>query len=599
MNLKTHLIYLLLASCVSVLAQPLQNVYQSSFFTFGEEIVPLEDGSFLVGGQNGLFMGYPSFAPFLMRVDHHGDILFQRELQDHWVSELGSVNDIVVNPVDTSIYVAVGVSGCDYGVPGAFYHLDLNGNTLWFQEIWQADALAVFSDGSVVVGGNYVYAVQRYAASGNLIWEKELDFWVSDLVTVEDTLYALGEDVVVKLDMAGEELGSWSMEEDMGQEIGYWASREAIIVRTETGLLMLDRDLNLLDQSGLELYGDFESMKFQGDRCYLSGRNLDNVRIILSLNQDLDYVNDFPVGTAYQIATNFAFSDSMIVVVGDETPDPYTGVANTGMWQRPYLHRGSSLFLETYDLEGNAATLKTDAAVDAVYLTQISNFEANGECFFPESEAYSFSLEEIKVKVSNEGTEVLNALNLNVYFEPCAFICPTASTYLRSFSNLNLQPGQSTELTFGSIDVFYIPLGNSAGVELCVWASMANNKLDANPENNESCEFFMVTDTEELGNDEAIALFPNPAKNELYVEGIPEVNAAQQVWVTNHLGQQMNVTVQNFNGQLRVDIEPLPQGTYLLTIQAEERHGKVYQIIIELMQSNFVIANTCAIGARG
>lgn len=546
-------------------AQPFYHTYQASFFTFGQEIVPLDEGRYIVGGQNGLFMGYPSFAPFLMMVDNHGEILFQREMQDHWNSELGGINGIVINPIDSSIYVAVEVSGCDYGVPGALYQLDQLGNTIWYQEVQQADALAIFSDGSAVVGGNYTGLIRRYHNSGDLIWERDVALWINDLTTVEDTLFVLGQYELARVDESGEVQGIWEFGEGLGQQVKYWPSQKRLMVRAEDKLYQMDRELNQIAEVSLDLYGQFESMAFDSSHCYLLGRGLDAQRMVIVFDTALNYVADFPVGNAYQVATNFVVDGDQLIIVGDEVPDPFEGIANTAMWERPYQHRGSALFIQTYDLNGTATPLKTDVALTRVELAHISDPVNNGMCYWPESDVYSYTIEGIRVKVANEGTEVLNDLSLNIRFDPCSFICPTATTFIRSFSNLNIQPGQTTELGFGNIDVFYVPLESS--VNLCVWPSVPNGKLDANPENNEVCEMFLVTSTEEEMEARAVRVFPNPANDLLIVDWGMDISNIQTITLLDNVGRILDLRDWNeLHNGLELDISRLPQGIYYLKI---------------------------------
>lgn len=571
MNLKFQLhslIFILLSTLTQ--AQPFQHVYQSSFFTFGQMVIPTQDNSYLIGGQNGLFMGYPSFAPFLMKVDGNGNILFQRELQDHWTSELGGINDMAVNQSDASIYVAVETSGCDFIVPGALYKLDSLGNTNWFQEVQQANALAIFSDGSVVVGGNYSGVIKRYQDSGDLIWEQDVEVWISDLTAIEDTLYVLGQLELLRVDQAGMVEEAWEFGEGTGQEVKYWPGQNSLMVRAEDRLYQLDGDMNLIAETGLDLLGQFESMAFDSSHCYLLGRDLEDRRMALVLDQDLNYVKDFPVGNGYQVATNLVVLEDKLIIIGDEVPDPYFGIANTDMWSRPYEHRGSALFLQSYDLDGNASTLKTDVALTQIDLENVTDPVNNGMCYWPEGDVFSFSIESIRVKVVNEGTEVLQDLNLNIRFDPCPFICPTASTFSRSFSNLNLQPGQTTQLGFGNIDVFYVPIDSNAN--LCIWPSIPNGKMDANPENNEVCnQFLLMTSTAEKQTLNAARVFPNPANDLLIVQWPLDHSTIQSISVMDNLGRILNLGGWTPKpGKIELQVGRLPQGIYYLLITSEQ-----------------------------
>lgn len=549
----------------SLWTQPFQQAYQADFFTFGQEIVTLDDERFIIGGQNGRFMGYPSFAPFMMMVDGNGQILFQRELQDHWNSELGGINDIVVNPVDSSIYLAVEVSGCDYGVPGALYNLDLLGNTIWYQEMQQVNSLAVLTDGSVVVAGDYSGLIRRYQYSGDLQWEQDVEFWINDLVAVKDTLFVLGQYELARVDEMGEVQFAWEFGEGTGQEVNYWSGQKKLMVRAEDKLYQLDAELNLSYEANLELLGLFESMTFDSSHCYLLGRDLEDKRMIAVFDKELNHIVDFPVGNAYQVATNFTVGGNNLIVVGDEVPDPYLGTANTNMFIRPYEHRGSALFLQSYALDGNTTPLKTDVALTQVNLEHISEPVNNGMCYLPETDVYSYFIEDIRVKVANEGSSVLNDLNLNIRFDPCAFICPTASTFSRSFSNLSLQPGQTTELGFGNIDVFFVPL--EEGVHLCVWPSIPNGEMDANPENNEVCDLFLMTDIAEPLMEKQVRVFPNPVNDWVVVEWPEGFSTIQSIKAFDDLGRSVTLTAWNdYPGGLKLKVGHLPKGVYYLKI---------------------------------
>lgn len=570
MNLKDLFIplFLLIFGFYSS-AQTFQHSYQASFFTFSEEIVAINDNTYLIGGQNGVFMGYPSFAPYLMAVDSTGNILFSRELQDHWVSEVGAVNDIEVNHQDSAIYVAVTTGGCDYLVPSSFYRLDYLGNTIWYREVEQAQALALFPDGSVVVAADYSGRVQRYTSTGVLLWEKHMAFPIQDITAVGERLFVVGENRLARLDIEGELLGAYDFEGSQQTSIAYWDENDFLMIRTAEKLYQLDTLLNLEDQTGLELFGQFEQMRFDADYCYLLGRDLDDQRIVLVLDKSLNYVKDFPVGNPYQVPTNFLLKGQQMIVTGDEQPDPFFETANTGAYQRLYQYRGSAIFLQTYDLDGNAAPLPTDVTLTDVDLLEVADLEYNGFCYFPEGEVYNYTLNDIRVRLSNQGTEPLETVNLNIRFDPCSFICLTATTFSRSFSNLNLQPGQSTELALGNLQLFAVPFDN--GVNLCVWPSVSNGQMDANPENNEVCELFIVDDTEEVMQASEMIVFPNPAKEYLWVEWSQGMPGIQAVRVMDYLGRQVRLSNwEMHSGQLNLNIESLSAGAYLLQIETEK-----------------------------
>jgi hypothetical protein len=87
-----------------------------------------------------------------------------------------------------------------------------------------------------------------------------------------------------------------------------------------------------------------------------------------------------------------------------------------------------------------------------------------------------------------------------------------------------------------------------------------------------------VTGIKTLSNDAALSIYPNPAKDVLYLEGTVVSTSSFNVTLCDMQGK----IIENYTNATTVDVTPVPNGIYLLTIKNESSTIQVYRKIIIL-----------------
>ncbi len=571
--MKTHicLLALFLSLNLCLVAQNFNYAFQPSFFSFANEIVEVGENRFVIGGQTGGFMGYPSFSPYLRMVDENGTLIWEKSITNVTGTELGEVLSMEVDDAG-NILVAGLVMGCDYGLPGFLARYDTLGNQLSFHEVWGMYRFCELPDGSLAVLSDFGKLIKFDLAEG-LIWETS--FWAPGelfqsqevVFGPDEHIYVLSEDRLVKVNLEGETIDEVAV--TGGQTLQVSSDNNTLWLLSSGKLSKLDAQLNTIDEADLSAEGAFSKILIEDQLIFLLGRTAAERPVVVRVTNNLEVDHSFTFLEPHFIPYDFIIANNQLIFTGNELPDPYDSDEVVNVYNRTLVHRGSNIFLYATALDGTPSALADDAAILEVSF-QSMQLDTLGTCGFTGSVAGTVTWEGIKILIQNQGTSTLESVTLNTSFVPCAFICPSRASINHTFENLLLSPGESTVLDWGTLQVPGLPFEDLA--ELCFWTSLPNDHIDGNHTNNSLCTDITIDTRKVIANPVDLIVFPNPVQDVLRVQFKGVHHQPQSFRITNITGQIVQQGLWPM-GQPAIDIalEGLNAGVYSIQINASSQ----------------------------
>lgn len=561
-----------------LLAQPINRSLHLQPINIADKLLPTTiNGAWLIGGSAGQYMGYPAFLPWLGLADASGNLIWERYLNDAEAVELGQVNSLCEDAPGRAFYVAGAVSGCDYLIPGFFYMLDENGQTLWYRSsepFYNPVAAALPLQGALLAEKG-AGLVEWRSMSGDIVlsydFSDEFSLQLVEMLTIGPNKVALlGNNQLILTEWADGEMevaARISLPDADGKSISLAPSGRLAVAGGNKAYL-LDEGLNLLQEQDLSAYGSFSKVSCGAGRCYFGGQSPEGAYIALATDAGLNLLQTIDMGPNYNFPADLAAREGGLLALGHTLPhetatEPY---ASLGLFATTL---GSDIFLRSWDAEGKAAPSQRDIAVEEIAIGQ-HDVETGEDFCYPSGPGYmQGSFAAIEVKVRNRGAAAIDRIQLNAVFQPCWFICYTQQNISRTFSGLSLGPGEGATLSFGNVQTWPLPLQNN--FELCIWASGPDGQLDENFGDNSACAGLLVSDVEEPEAFGGVKLFPNPASDVLEVRLERPLSDEATVEVLSLVGQSLCMEVLN-RGQAaaRLQVSRLPAGVYYLKIQDEK-----------------------------
>lgn len=564
MRSKTQLFILLSFFFIGKLyTQSLHKAYQLDYYSYGSMILPLEDGSWLIGGQSGTFMGYPAFSPRLMLVDSLGQIVWEQILiNDVPGIELGEVSDLFYDSLEQAIYVTTEVHGCDYGLPAVLHKLNMNGDFIWTSDEYNSTTILPSLDNTLLTSGKYFNPrLYKIDSDGEQIWELEFEHTIRGLANLDREsahFFALIYEKLYKLDEDGTVLDSLDVAMSTSSKLQAWPQQNCLLLLNETGLYKIDTSLHILDSNSSITSNGFNAVTTDEDQIYLLSRNEGSGTAIVKMNTSLMETGQISLEADHLIGRELAIRGQTIAVTGNELQQSYIQDFPLDIGTGIYNSNGSHLFIKTMNLSGPNESMMPDIGLFDVVVNGEPSAEALDYCLVSSGQGYHVVLPDVRVRVRNYGDQTVQRLNLNAFFPVCSWICQTYSTHLRTFE-VNLDPGETQVLSFGDIEVW----GTSVDpyLELCIHTSVPNWEMDANYENNAHCTSILISDTEAPHFSSGLQLFPIPASDLLEIQMDEAATQQGTLRVFDQLGRQLKqVNWQQGSKQLTIPVEDLPTG---------------------------------------
>lgn len=272
--------------------------------------------------------------------------------------------------------------------------------------------------------------------------------------------------------------------------------------------------------------------------------------------------------SAYQSIHDFALSDDRIAAVGVDISDTINYNPSFLLQQNSDVSM-HSLF-KTYSPTLQSTNNNIDVGITNF---QFDAFTSSFSTCSTNS-VFDYTFQNASVIIKNYGTTTLN--DVSIYLRKpigCLSVCTSTIMLKHSFSNLNLQAGDSTVLSLNDVNVPYQYNNHSGNYYLCFWTGAPNAQLDANNSNNKYCIPIQMVNTKDIIQAEQLKIFPNPVIETLQID-LPNTNKNGQFQVINMAGQLILTEKISNKKHQAIDVSKLSSGFYILKYQDEE--GIIY-----------------------
>jgi hypothetical protein len=229
---------------------------------------------------------------------------------------------------------------------------------------------------------------------------------------------------------------------------------------------------------------DIEDVAVEGDRIIV----LNESNFVYHYNGDLSLLSSFQLEDDAQ----FEF------VASGPIGSVFSGVEQYGS-DIALGDFTETFFLKEYSVDGEGYGISNDIGVVALQQEGEGTFEPIGS-------GYLVTFKNVKVTVQNYDDN------------------PVDSLYLRSmqfnsqkYSNVSLLPDEQVELVMEELRLFFPNDPTGQTIDLCIWTSHPDSRLDYDASNDTHCADFLVNE-DEVAAQVGMAVYPNPTAYLLNVQ---------------------------------------------------------------------------------
>ncbi|MCU0348437.1 MAG: T9SS type A sorting domain-containing protein [Saprospiraceae bacterium] len=494
--------------------------------------------------------------------DSNGVVIFQKSLMDGYVNNYTQISDIIELP-DLSVVFTAGIVDCDVFIE-RFYKFDKYWNesppTFSTLNARYTGPAARFSDNTLVFatgpgGWASENSLSKLDMEGTEVWGIELDgFSIRDLViTPSDTILVATTAGLVKLTSDGEIV---STNPSLVFERLEILPNGNYLAQSSNLLNIYSPEFTVLSSFGVQS-DSITDIDFTSNEIAV----LTSTPAVLRLGDSLSLLSTTPLVGENQAFTALAFKNDGFFVGGLE-----------GYGTQEHGNKAS--FLKEFNLNGSTLNTDTDIAINEV------TFTSDGSAYLVDWDMnYGVRFSDLLLTVENKGNSTINELTLNLeipYYDAWSFACDNISFFQKTFTNLNLLAGTTTQLDWGYQLVRFGQDPSGMQVDLCFWTSLPNNHLDTNHQNDVSCTMplTVVVDTKETMDGKLSVHHFNAITDELYLNLPPGIDPEKTTIAVFNTAAQL-VASQKLLGDEPISLRPLPDGMYLLRASSNGRVGWV------------------------
>lgn len=423
------------------------------------------------------------------------------------------------------------------------YHTLYHGDEWTEYYMFTPVSMDVGPTGKLVLAGGEApdfNSVVMVDANGDVVWEKEYEF------TVEQVLLLNDESILLR---SGENL----FVADMDGEIAdiYVPDNQVV------DMLVHDSHVYLLSASGLEktvlnfetvevlLEGeqaDLERIKVFGDTIWIMGKENNEIVVI---KPEAAKENSHLYFGEYVENVDF-------IVVGNQIVFSGTSLSGQiGLYAFPSGEQDDTAYpwpdIELLDFD-------------------ISNIVINYQDFGGETIATSFDFD-ASLTIRNNGLDPVYALSV---FSPRSGGANCGKQFVyENYADLDIMPGGEFVLDLGSSNEYAPPTSSN---ELCFEILAPNSRLEFNLESNSLCKTFFITGITDYDQQELV-VYPNPVKDLLFISSFGQ--ASPGYTITDVSGRVM-IQAEYDGSTAGIDVSSLAPGVYILQVveQNKIRNGK-------------------------
>jgi hypothetical protein len=321
-----------------------------------------------------------------------------------------------------------------------------------------------------------------------------------------------------------------------------------LLVLRSNGLEVWSEDLEIQQEitfdNPLELTIDSSYLYvLAADGIHLLNHALENVTLLPSLELD-----------NYAVLTSVA-KNARVYYAGT-----YEGLYNNSASST--IRRPSDLFIRSFSPTGADILSDTDLAVEMIT-------HSPAEVSLEAPYCMDAAIRDVEITLRNLGTAVIEEANIMLNLEGCGQNICTPWIERSWAAEIYLEPGQSTTLSLGTINIYRTRESDEFG--LCLWAFPNGETMETDVENNYSCAVASpVVSTSEVMPKTAFSVYPNVFSDRLTLFLTPSVDAFDHVAVYNLLGQSLvNKPLPLGQTEVALDLGQLPPGSYYLRLEGK------------------------------
>ncbi|MBK8562635.1 MAG: hypothetical protein IPN76_04635 [Saprospiraceae bacterium] len=429
------------------------------FYDEGTDLIRTSQGhTIMMHGQIGITV-----------FDEDGNVLLNQSLDAPGEIEYSRTSKII-EMLDSSIAFMVDYFLCYDNHQKRNFKFDKHWNKVsepdFFYELNYTHYLeARFSDNSYLFGirtdsSPTGFGLARMAANGDAIWVINSPVYNGSLVTEGDTIYALTPDAVHKLSSDGNIVAVYPNLMLHRLDI---LPDGTFLGRVNKTLYRFDSNFNQLAVKEIAVVNLWD-IKFDASKiAVLSGENsILFLNYLLETTEIVKPVRDIEYFSALELV-----EDSMLIC----------GAETFGKYGNKTSH---SAFIKKYALDGTSINTGRDAA--------LTNIDINKQPFLVDSDKEIF-ITDVKLTIKNDGQEPINEITINTDLSEISYIrCLSPPyQYTKSFSNLNLLPGDAVIITLDTLKTWIPSYNFNDSTNICFWVSEPDQLLDGSNDNDISC----------------------------------------------------------------------------------------------------------------
>jgi hypothetical protein len=175
-----------------------------------------------------------------------------------------------------------------------------------------------------------------------------------------------------------------------------------------------------------------------------------------------------------------------------------------------------------------------------------------------------------RVTIKNLGPLVLDSVAVGFRMLGCPTFCTIGTERLEVFRNLNLEPGQSTNVMIKDINTTCF---RDTMTDLCLWLVSPNGDLDKNQSDNLLCTHDFITTIAHEPTLIQFEITPNPTHGIVRITLNPEYGFTQLLEIFDAFGRLVKQELHTAQAEIFTDLSSLPQGNYILKLKTENGIG--------------------------
>lgn len=425
--------------------------------------------------------------------------------------------------------------------------------------------------------------LRRYTPDGTILWERTLGSDNSGIVTMcakgsTERLAVASEDSVYVMDMNGDPIGDFASSNGTILNL-HWQGDSALFLATYGSMLRVDLDGNVLNSGPLGTGP--RDLHWDGQRLF--ALTMDGISVF---DPDLNLIGTFPMGWLHWQSAFSATISGLFVNTGAGLDEVASDGSSTTVFLWPELPemtnlgcavRGSDVLvvgqtsisgrstgiIRRLSMAGEAA--QHDEDVEVILQVDSSWAEyTNGP--------YWSRRANITARVVNHGSAPLDDVVVHMWTEVPYVMCYQPGHRVVA-SDLGLQPGDTTTIPFGIVDVAIGQTGSQAAGfdDICIVALAPNELADRDPGDNTSCvtvEF--VLGEREHASGTSIQLSPNPTNGVFTIIG-PLAGQILRVRMLDAKGRVVkDLTFPSGTSAKTIDMSDLPSASYMVIVEGEK-----------------------------